>query len=593
MRKIRNYVGIACTGHDNAVAIVDGGGNIRFAEASERYLQNKRALQSPADDLVRTRELIDDYCEPGAELVVTRTWSAGARETLRAESARIAKRACKLERVLSRRGLQQLTAEPARLMLGMWQEYGFLLDFVRSSIGHSGNNIAYLYGTQMGGLVSVRDMDHHLAHAATGCYTSPFDEAACAVVDGFGEGSSVQCFSYRDGKLARLGDDDGGDSVGMSLGLFYANLCRWCGFDPWKGEEWKVMGLAAYGELDDEMLLALRGYISADGLRIRYDAAGLTAVCGLLNRLAGKSYEAAEVANLARTGQQVFCEVMTDLLNNLREVSGMRDLVLGGGCALNSSYNGQILERTGFERLHVFAAPADDGNALGAALHSYYADGGTWRPSHHTSPYLGSAVAESSLQAALEHSKAFRATRHANGLASVVARHLAAGKIVGWMQGRAEFGPRALGNRSILADARRADMKARVNAAVKFRESFRPFAPSILHEHGSEYFENYQESPWMERTLRFRPSARSKVPAVVHVDGTGRLQSVRREANPCYHELIAEFHRLTGVPMVLNTSFNVMGRPIVHSVEDALAAFTTTGLDVLAIGNCVFEKPAA
>jgi carbamoyltransferase len=170
------------------------------------------------------------------------------------------------------------------------------------------------------------------------------------------------------------------------------------------------------------------------------------------------------------------------------------------------------------------------------------------------------------------------------------ARLLAEGKIIGWVQGRAEFGPRALGNRSILADPRHADMKERINAAVKFREEFRPFAPSILHEHGDEYFLDYRESPYMERTLVFRGEVRERVPAVVHVDGTGRLQTVKREWNERFYELISAFHRITGVPLVLNTSFNIMGKPIIHSVEDAVATFYTTGLDALVIGDCLIEK---
>src|SRR5262249_54997606 len=181
--------------------------------------------------------------------------------------------------------------------------------------------------------------------------------------------------------------------------------------------------------------------------------------------------------------------------------------------------------------------------------------------------------------------------RHLPGdIECVTARLLAQGKLVAWMQGRAEFGPRALGNRSILADPRPAAMKDKINSLVKFREEFRPFAPSILHEFGPDYFENYQESPYMERTLRFRDEVKDRVPAVVHVDGTGRLQTVKREWNERFFKLIEAFRQITGVPLLLNTSLNVMGKPIVHSVEDALALFFTTGLDALAIGDYLIEK---
>jgi carbamoyltransferase len=167
---------------------------------------------------------------------------------------------------------------------------------------------------------------------------------------------------------------------------------------------------------------------------------------------------------------------------------------------------------------------------------------------------------------------------------------LAKGRIVGWVQGRAEFGPRALGNRSILADPRSLDVRYRLNATVKFREEFRPFAPAILHEHGDRYFERYQESPYMERTLAFRREVIGTVPAVVHVDGTGRLQTVKREWNPRFHALVSAFHEITGVPLVLNTSYNVMGKPIAHSVEDVLAVFHTSGLDAVFIGDVCLEK---
>jgi carbamoyltransferase len=177
-----------------------------------------------------------------------------------------------------------------------------------------------------------------------------------------------------------------------------------------------------------------------------------------------------------------------------------------------------------------------------------------------------------------------------DAIAKRAAELLAQGKIVGWVQGRAEFGPRALGNRSILADPRHADIKDKINALIKFREEFRPFAPSILHEHGEEYFFHYQESPYMERTLIFREEIRDKVPAVVHVDGTGRLQTVREEWNPRYYRLIKEFFELTGIPIILNTSYNIMGKPIIHSVEDAISVFYTTGLDALAIEDVLIEK---
>ncbi len=239
--------------------------------------------------------------------------------------------------------------------------------------------------------------------------------------------------------------------------------------------------------------------------------------------------------------------------------------------------------------LHVPMAPGDDGNAIGAALLAWQAD----HPERHVpkfrSPYLGSQPNAATLARLQTHGVApCLIAETPDQLADAVATELAGGAIVGWMQGRAEFGSRALGNRSILADPRPSGIRDRLNASVKFREEFRPFAPSILHEFGPEYFENYTASPYMERTLRWRAG---RAPAGVHhADGTGRLQSVTRDANPLFHTLLSAFHRKTGLPILLNTSFNVMGRPMVHDVEDALGVFYTSDLDLLVIGNTVFRK---
>jgi carbamoyltransferase len=265
---------------------------------------------------------------------------------------------------------------------------------------------------------------------------------------------------------------------------------------------------------------------------------------------------------------------------------------MGGGCALNSSCNGRIVERTPFRRLHVPCAPADDGCALGAALLAFFED----HPDASPSPLLGSAYLGSSASPrALDNLTRFGGLRHSRlelpQLVGEVASLLEKGRIVGWMRGPAEFGPRALGHRSIFADPRGGDVKDRINGRVKFREEFRPLAPAVLDEHGAEYFERYQSSRYMERTLRFRAERRQEVPGVVHVDGTGRLQSVRREWSPDFHALLQEFYERTGTPLLLNTSLNVMGRPIAHSLEDTLGLFFTTGLDALVIEDVLVEKP--
>jgi carbamoyltransferase len=382
----------------------------------------------------------------------------------------------------------------------------------------------------------------------------------------------------------------------MSLGALYSFLTEICGFDSWRGEEWKLMGLASYGTPREDYERMLRALIAVDGVDMvmpqRSQAASLAGFAQLLAIKRRPDQRALEYADLARTMQKVFSDVMLEVLRHLRERFPADNLVYSGGCALNSAFNGDIVQHTGFREVYVPSAPADNGNAIGAALMAFVRDGRQpVAPRPGASPYTGSSVTGRGLSRLLEFSGLDIKTLDEDALCSTVAARLAAGDIVGWMQGRAEFGPRALGNRSILADPRSPTVKERINALVKFREEFRPFAPSILAEHGAAYFEDFQLSPYMERTLRFRDEVVDRVPGVVHVDQTGRLQTVTAEENPRYHRLISRFHDLTGVPIVLNTSFNVMGKPIAHSVEDAISVFYTSGIDLLVIENHVIAKP--
>ncbi len=296
-----------------------------------------------------------------------------------------------------------------------------------------------------------------------------------------------------------------------------------------------------------------------------------------------------ENADLAYTAQKVFEDVLVEFLTSAHKRWGGENLIFTGGCALNSSANGKILSSTPFRSLHVPMAPGDNGNSIGAALLAWQAAHPEKQVPRYGSPYLGSELPQEALVRLRTYGvdPCFSA-ENPDHLADFVAGELAAGAIVGWMQGRAEFGHRALGNRSILADPRPPGIRDRLNASVKFSEEFRPFAPSILHEFGPEYFEDYTASPYMEKTLKWRPGL---APAGVrHADDTGRLQSVTHEGNPLFHKLISAFHRKTGLPILLNTSFNVMGRPMVHDIEDALGVFFTSDLDLLVLGNTAFRK---
>jgi carbamoyltransferase len=574
------YLGFSVTYHDPAVAVVDQQGQALFAEATERHLQYKRALNAEPDNLYYLPEVLRAHCPEPAAFVLGFNW---ARRRPLYENA-MAGLGVLRAGGLFRTGIKRLKSPLANYQLH------HMMACQRNSIAKAGlNAVRIVHECFPGASLRLVDFDHHATHAASACFASPFDEAVCAVVDSYGERGGLAFFHYRDGRLRLMHEAHG---LG-SLGLFYMKLTEWCGFDWIKGEEWKVMGLAAYGSEDPEIGSLLRASIRVDGLNLRHDRSALLQVLSLMEQYRRQAGEPAETAaNLAFTGQQVFAERMTELLNNLYARGISEHLCLAGGCALNSSFNGQILERTPFRALYVPPAPADDGTALGAAYLGFAAAHPGIRPSGQMlSPYLGATFAEESLGRIERYARGLEVRRFPGNIAEETAKRLAAGQLVAWVQGRSEFGPRSLGNRSILADPRDPGMKDRINQRVKFREEYRPFAPAILDGQGPEYFENYQDSPYMERTLRFRSEAASRVPAVVHADGTGRLQTVKQAWNPRFHELIEQFRTLTGVPLLLNTSFNVMGKPIVHSAEDAIAVLMSTGLDVLVVDDLMIAKP--
>ncbi len=578
MKTKKNYIGLSVTPHDPALCILNPDGSVVFAQASERYLQNKRAWHSPADDLFFVRKLIEEHCDPSNELVISLSWG---------------KRYLKINqnviRLLKNTLVHSLIT---KTILGKKPIVAsFFHEFLSIGAGfneHAGSNLAYQYYDMTKQTVTYRYFDHHLTHAAAACYSSAYEEASCAIIDGNGQNSAINFYHFQSGKLSRLPSNS--IRVG-SLGLFYWCICKACGFNPMEGEEWKVMGLAAYGKLNEAYYARLKDCFKIDGLNIKVSTKSFDTLRKCLEMRRDKATPSMEYADFAYTGQFVFTEYLSQLLCNLHDICPSDRLILGGGCALNSSFVGLIQQQTPFKQSYVFSAPGDDGNAVGAALLAYHQDNPYQQRTEIQLPYLGSTMSEQSLS----HLKQFSGLNIQSCCSMVdliqqTATLLSEGKIIGWVQGRAEFGPRALGNRSIIADPRQADVKKKLNEQVKFREEFRPFAPSILHEFGPDYFEDYQESPYMERTLQFRQTVRDKVPGVVHVDGTGRLQTVKREWNQYYYDLIKAFYDITGIPLILNTSFNVMGKPIIHRVEDALTVFFTSGLDVLVIENHIMLK---
>jgi carbamoyltransferase len=574
------YIGFNSSYHDSALAVVNDQGEIVFAEACERGLQYKRALNCEPDNLSAVPRWLDKYCPDAEHLVVTNNWRAS-----RPWYERIAS----VTGLLGRDGVAHRGFKRLRSPLST-QQIHHMMACNRLSLKRAGLNLASIVGARRPKCtVEFRDFDHHATHAALACYGSGLNESVCAVIDSYGENGSAAFFTCRNGRLTLIREARG---LG-SLGLFYMKLTELCGFDWMQGEEWKVMGLAAYGQVDEAVLQEFRRLLRVDGLALVHPT---DTTFSALDRLEGyrrdKNQSPERSADLACTGQFFFGEIMAQLLGNLHERTGLERLCLAGGCALNSSFTGQITRSTPFREVYVPPAPADDGTAVGAAWLAWTSDHGHQAPLHAPmSPYLGSELDEEGVTRLQRFGLGLQAHVERENLAGTVATLLAQGKLVAWVQGRAEFGPRALGNRSILADPRSPATKDRINVRVKFREEFRPFAPSILHEHGHEYFENYQSTPYMERALRFRPEAMARVPAVVHRDGTGRLQSVSAGSNPHFYRLLKAFQNLTGVPVLLNTSFNVMGKPMVHSVEDAVAVFMTSGLDALVIGDRLFIKP--
>jgi carbamoyltransferase len=433
-----------------------------------------------------------------------------------------------------------------------------------------------------------RFVEHHLAHAISAYSFSGFDDAAVLVLDGRGAWEASSLWHGRDGRLEHVWTIPWPNS----LGLFYAQFTQYLGFQPYS-DEWKVMGLAPYGEPG----INLRDFIIPDDNPYKVSTRLLlddkpAPLAGITARLGPQREAESEIdpkhKNLAFAVQDACEEAMMTLARAAVAKTGSRNICLAGGVALNSKANGKILSSGIVDRIFVQPAAGDDGVCLGAALAPYLDNGGKLPMRKMRHAYLGAENSDEEIEKALTTYK-LRATRVADP-AAAAAEMLANGKILGWVQGRMEFGPRALGARSILADPRDPEMNAKVNNAVKFREWWRPFAPSMLAEVAGEYIESATDSPFMILTAQVKPEKRSVIPSVTHVDGSARPQTVERDVNPLYWRLIREFGNRTGVPVVMNTSFNLRGEPIVSTPTDAVRTFFSSGMDALVIGSFVVEK---
>ena len=452
----------------------------------------------------------------------------------------------------------------------------------------------------------VHFVEHHRAHLASAFFASPFEQAAVISIDGFGDFSSVM-WGVGKGNQIKV---RGSVSFPHSLGIFYTAFTQFLGF-PKYGDEYKMMGLSAYGEPrfaeevrrvvrteDDQCRLNLDYFTHhSKGVEMTWYGGEPTLGAIFSHKMAEEFGEPrvprSEIEqrdkDLAASVQLVLEENYFALLNFVQKQTGAAAVCLAGGVALNCVANGMIFERTNFRDVYVQPAAHDAGTSIGAALYVQHQELKLPRCFEMRHVYYGPEYSDSEILRDLEAGGCTYHKRAEEDLIGCTVEAIAQGKIVGWFQGRMEFGPRALGNRSILADPRRKDMKEILNSRIKYREPFRPFCPSILSERVGEYFETDYPSPFMVMAYKIKPEQRERILAVTHGDGTGRLQTVEREVNPLYWKLIHKFEEVTGVPVLLNTSFNE-NEPIVQTPAQAIDCFLRTQMDVLAIGAFLLRK---
>jgi carbamoyltransferase len=558
-----NILGMSYMYHDSSCCLVRDGEAVAAA-AEERFTRMKHSVDFPRRSI--------DYCLREGGIDINDLDAIVFYE----------KPYLKFERILK----THLMTFPHsfasfRAFLPMWLNYKLVVPHtIREETGYTGK----VYFT-----------DHHYAHAASAFLPSPFERAIIVTMDGTGEWSTLTV-GVGEGSRVRL---DREIRFPHSLGLLYSAVTAHLGFKV-NGGEGKVMGLAAYGRPTFAKQFAEVLRVRDDGsfqLDLKYFSFHYDLV--MTNpRFAAlfcaprvpESEIRPEHADLAASLQHAVQETILKIVRQAHATYGIDDLCLAGGVALNCVANGLIPERTPIRRVFVQPASGDDGGSLGSALYldsQLFGGERRWRMNH---AYLGPSYADAEIEALLKRRRFDYEVLSDEALPGRVASLLAERKIVGWFQGRMEYGPRALGNRSILADPRDPGMKDWLNDQVKHRESFRPFAPSVLAEATQEYFEIGQESPYMLMSVPVRPEKRAVVPSITHVDGSARVQTVTPESNPLFYRLIKAFGEITGVPMVLNTSFNVRGEPIVCTPQDACACFNKTKMDYLVLGRYLVRK---
>jgi len=564
-------LGISCYYHDSAAALLEDGRVIAAVE-EERFTRKK---------------FDDDFPKMAIEWCLSET---GISPNQIDSVAFYDKPILKFERLLDNyiavapRGLYSfLDTIPKWLHKRLWIKN----DIMKNLDGFSGEIIF---------------PEHHLSHAAYSFFTSPFEEAAILTTDGVGEWSTTSIAIGQENTVKILQDI----RWPHSLGLFYSAFTYFLGFQVNEGE-YKLMGLASYGkpkyyDLILENLVDVKNdgsiHLNMDYFAFTYDKVmtnqKFSKLFGIKRR--NEDDEMKQVHfDIGASAQKVLEDILLKMVEYLYQKTNSRNLCLGGGVALNGVANYRILKESSFDNIHIPPSPGDAGSAIGAAQYLYY--------SHHTQKrklvdnitkriienvYVGPSYSDNQIKNFLDQNNIKYEIFDDNELVKKCAKLIAEGNVVGWYQGKMEWGPRALGNRSILADPRIKEMKDILNEKIKHRESFRPFAPSILEEYVSEYFELDIPSPYM---LMVSPVKKpDKIPAVTHIDGTGRLQTVSKNSNPLYYKLITEFYNLTGIPVVINTSMNVKGEPIVNTPEQAYNMLTKTDMDYIFLKKFLVKK---
>lgn len=443
----------------------------------------------------------------------------------------------------------------------------------------------------------VHHVSHHLSHIAGSFLVSPYRKAALLSLDGSGEWSTAWTGFGEDTSLTCYSES----FFPHSIGSFYEAVTEFCGFRP-NYDEGKTMGLAPFGDPEvfyDRVKTIIdadqEGQLKVDLSYFEYQNAGAKRCSKKFYRAFGNPRQRSKDApfekhhyDTAAAFQKVLEDVAIKICQQLHAKTQADYLVIAGGVSLNSVMNGRIVRETPFKDVYVMPAAGDNGTALGAAFYVHNVVLGQPREYVHSNPFVGTEYTDEYIEKELKKYKLNY--RQSNNICEETARLLADGNIIGWFQGKMEIGPRALGARSILANPVFADMKAKINAEVKYREPYRPFAPSIICERTQDFFEMQVDAPFMLKVCDVKEEKKSVIPAVTHVDGSARVQTVHQETNPKYHQLISALGEITQVPIVLNTSFNVMGEPVVESPTDAIRCFFTTGLDLLVIGSFIVYK---